>query len=185
MKHLERFKNDISGKTVGVVGIGVSNTPIITMLTEMGVKVLAFDKRPRERLGDPGNVLEQLGIKMVCGDDYMEHLSGDWIIKTPGMRFDHPALLKAKERGSKITSEMELFFEYCPCPIVAVTGSDGKTTTTSLIFEMLRRTDRKVHLGGNIRCFAVWGRLVPKIWWWPSCPAFSYIPSKRALISAW
>ncbi|MBQ4052145.1 MAG: UDP-N-acetylmuramoyl-L-alanine--D-glutamate ligase [Clostridia bacterium] len=150
MKHLERFKNDISGKTVGVVGIGVSNTPIITMLTEMGVKVLAFDKRPRERLGDPGNVLEQLGIKMVCGDDYMEHLSGDWIIKTPGMRFDHPALLKAKERGSKITSEMELFFEYCPCPIVAVTGSDGKTTTTSLIFEMLRRTDRKVHLGGNI-----------------------------------
>ncbi|MBQ7936270.1 MAG: UDP-N-acetylmuramoyl-L-alanine--D-glutamate ligase [Clostridia bacterium] len=150
MEHLERFKKDVAGKTVGVVGIGVSNTPIITMLAEMGVKVFAFDKRPEEQLGDPGKDLKKLGVEMVCGEDYMEHLAGDWIIKTPGMRYDHPALLKAKEKGSVITSEMELFFEYCPCPIVAVTGSDGKTTTTSLIYEMLRRTERKVHLGGNI-----------------------------------
>ncbi len=150
MNHLDRFKRDVFGKTVGVVGIGVSNTPIITMLAEMGVKVFAFDKRPEEQLGDPGKALKKMGVQMVCGPDYMNHLAGDWIIKTPGMRFDHPALLKAKEQGSVITSEMELFFEYCPCPIIAVTGSDGKTTTTSLIFEMLRRTDRKVHLGGNI-----------------------------------
>ena len=132
MEHLERFKKDVAGKTVGVVGIGVSNTPIITMLAEMGVKVIAFDKRPEEQLGDPGKDLKKLGVEMVCGEDYMEHLAGDWIIKTPGMRYDHPALLKAKEKGSVITSEMELFFEYCPCPIVAVTGSDGKTTTTRL-----------------------------------------------------
>lgn len=150
MNHLDRFKKDVAGKTVGVVGIGVSNTPIITMLAEMGVEVLAFDKRPEEQLGDPWKALNKLGVKMICGPDYMDHLSGDWIIKTPGMRYDHPALIKAKERGSVITSEMELFFEYCPCPIVAVTGSDGKTTTTSLIFEMLRRINRKVHLGGNI-----------------------------------
>lgn len=150
MNHLDRFKMDVAGKTVGVVGIGVSNTPIITMLVEMGVKVFAFDKRAEDQLGDPGKALKELGVQMVCGPDYMEHLAGDWIIKTPGMRYDHPALMKAKEQGSVITSEMELFFEYCPCPIVAVTGSDGKTTTTSLIFEMLRRTERKVHLGGNI-----------------------------------
>ncbi len=150
MNHLDRFKRDVFGKTVGVVGIGVSNTPIITMLAEMGVKVLAFDKRDEDQLGDPGKALKELGVQMICGPDYMDHLAGDWIIKTPGMRYDHPALIKAKEQGSIITSEMELFFEYCPCPIVAVTGSDGKTTTTSLIFEMLRRTDRKVHLGGNI-----------------------------------
>ncbi len=150
MNHIERFKKDVAGKTVGVVGIGVSNTPIIKMLAEMGVQVFAYDKRPVEQLGDPGKALMDLGVEMVCGEDYMEHLAGDWIIKTPGMRYDHPSLLSAQKKGSVITSEMELFFEYCPCPIVAVTGSDGKTTTTSLIYEMLRRTERKVHLGGNI-----------------------------------
>jgi UDP-N-acetylmuramoylalanine--D-glutamate ligase len=150
VKHLDRFLSDIKNKTVGVVGIGVSNTPIITMLAELGIQVYAFDKRPQEQLGDPGKHLQKLGVKMFCGPDYMEHLCGDIIIKTPGMRFDHPALEKARQKGSVITSEMELFFEYCPCRIIAVTGSDGKTTTTTLIHEMLRRTDRKVHLGGNI-----------------------------------
>ncbi len=150
MEHFDRFIKDIKGKTVGVVGIGISNTPIITMLCELGVEVLAFDKRPEDQLGDPGKALKALGVRMYCGSDYMDHLAGDLIIKTPGMRFDHPALEAARTKGSVITSEMELFFEYCPCKIVAVTGSDGKTTTTSLIYEMLRRTDRKVHLGGNI-----------------------------------
>ncbi|MBR6794118.1 MAG: UDP-N-acetylmuramoyl-L-alanine--D-glutamate ligase [Clostridia bacterium] len=150
MEHFDRFIQDIKGKTVGVVGIGISNTPIITMLAELGVQVLAFDKRPEDQLGDHGTVLKKLGVRIFCGDDYMEHLAGDLIIKTPGMRFDHPALEAARRKGSVVTSEMELFFEYCPCKIVAVTGSDGKTTTTSLIYEMLRRTDRKVHLGGNI-----------------------------------
>ena len=120
------------------------------MLCAMGVKVYAFDKRTEEQLGDLGSALKAQGVSLFCGEDYMDHLCGDWIIKTPGMRFDHPALEAARNRGSIITSEMELFFEYCPCPIIAVTGSDGKTTTTSLIYEMLSRTDRKVHLGGNI-----------------------------------
>lgn len=148
--HLERFKNDMAGKTVGVVGIGVSNTPIITMLAGFGVSVRAFDKRPVDQLGDPGKALMDLGVELFCGDDYMDHLSGDLIIKTPGMRFDHPALEQARKQGSEITSEMELFFEYCPCEIIGITGSDGKTTTTSLIYEMLSRTERKIHLGGNI-----------------------------------
>lgn len=150
MEHFDRFIRDIKGKTVGVVGIGISNTPIISMLAELGVQVLAFDKRPEDQLGDPGLALKKLGVQMFCGPDYMDHLAGDLIIKTPGMRFDHPALEAARQKGSTITSEMELFFEYCPCKIVAVTGSDGKTTTTSLIYEMLQRTGRKVHLGGNI-----------------------------------
>lgn len=150
MKHLERFKNQISGKSVGVVGIGISNKPIIEMLCSMGVQVYAFDKRSEEQLGELGIALKEQGVVLFCGEDYMDHLCGDWIIKTPGMRFDHPALEAARNRGSIITSEMELFFEYCPCPIIAVTGSDGKTTTTSLIYEMLSRTEKKVHLGGNI-----------------------------------
>jgi UDP-N-acetylmuramoylalanine--D-glutamate ligase len=150
VEHLERFMKDISGKTVGVVGVGVSNKPIIEMLLEMGVQVYAFDKRTEAQLGQAGSELKQKGVGLFCGEDYMDHLCGDWIIKTPGMRFDHPALERARNAGSVITSEMELFFEYCPCPIVAVTGSDGKTTTTSLIYEMLCQTERKVHLGGNI-----------------------------------
>lgn len=150
MKHLERFKNQISGKSVGVVGIGISNKPIIDMLCSMGVQVYAFDKRSEEQLGEMGAALKEQGVVLFCGEDYMDHLCGDWIIKTPGMRYDHPALEAARKRGSNITSEMELFFEYCPCPIIAVTGSDGKTTTTSLIYEMLSRAGKKVHLGGNI-----------------------------------
>ncbi|MBQ8893588.1 MAG: UDP-N-acetylmuramoyl-L-alanine--D-glutamate ligase [Clostridia bacterium] len=147
---MERFQKDIKGKSVGVVGIGVSNKPIITMLAEMGIQVFAFDKRTEEQLGEAGKELRALGVELFCGPDYMDHLCGDWIIKTPGMRFDHPALEAARQKGSVVTSEMELFFEYCPCRIIAVTGSDGKTTTTSLIYEMLRRTFAKVHLGGNI-----------------------------------
>ena len=150
MDHMERLGRDLAGKTVGVVGIGVSNTPVIAMLAKMGISVTAFDKRPESELGDPGKALRALGVRLFCGPDYMEHLEGDWIIKTPGLRFDHPALEKARAKGSLITSEMELFFEYCPATIIGVTGSDGKTTTTSLIFEMLKRTGRKVHLGGNI-----------------------------------
>lgn len=149
-KHLDRFKKDVAGKVVGVVGIGVSNTPIITMLAGFGVQVRAFDKRSFEQLGDPGQTLRDMGVELFCGEDYMDHLSGDLIIKTPGMRFDHPALERARAQGSIITSEMELFFEYCPCEIIGITGSDGKTTTTSLVYEMISRTDRKVHLGGNI-----------------------------------
>jgi UDP-N-acetylmuramoylalanine--D-glutamate ligase len=150
VEHLKRFEKDIEGKTVGVVGVGVSNKPIIEMLLGLGLQVYAFDKRTMEQLGEEGIVLQEKGVRLFCGEDYMEHLCGDWIIKTPGMRFDHPALESARAKGSIITSEMELFFEYCPCPIVAVTGSDGKTTTTSLIYEMLKKTERKVHLGGNI-----------------------------------
>lgn len=150
VEHLERFKKDISGKSVGVVGVGVSNKPIIEMLLKMGVTVYAFDKRTEDQLGEAGANLKSQGVGLFCGEDYMDHLCGDWIIKTPGMRFDHPALERARAAGSTITSEMELFFEYCPCPIIAVTGSDGKTTTTSLIYEMLCQGTKKVHLGGNI-----------------------------------
>lgn len=150
VEHLKRLKESLEGKIVGVVGIGVSNTPIITMLAGFGIQVRAFDKRSLDALGNAGEELKALGVELFCGEDYMDHLSGDVIIKTPGMRFDHPALLREQEKGSAITSEMELFFAYCPCPIIGITGSDGKTTTTSLVYEMLSRGSRKVHLGGNI-----------------------------------
>lgn len=146
----DRFINSLKNKTVAAIGIGISNTPVISMLARSGAKVTAFDKSPKENLGECASELEALGVTLVCGENYLDKLSGDIIIKTPGMRFDNPALIRAKQQGATITSEMELFFEYCPCKIIAVTGSDGKTTTTSVIYEMLKTAGKTVHLGGNI-----------------------------------
>lgn len=146
----EQFINDVKGKKIDVVGIGISNTPVITMLARLGACVTAYDKNEKHNLGDIAGELESLGVTLVCGEHYLDNLTGDIVIKTPGLRFDHPTLLKARERGAKITSEMELFFDVCPCKIIAVTGSDGKTTTTSLIYEMLTRAGYTCHLGGNI-----------------------------------
>lgn len=146
----EQFIKDVKGKKIDVVGIGISNTPVITMLAKLGAVVAAYDKTEKHNLGDIAGELESLGVTLVCGESYLEHLSGEIVIKTPGLRFDHPALAAARGRGAKITSEMELFFDVCPCKIIAVTGSDGKTTTTSLIYEMLTRAGYTCHLGGNI-----------------------------------
>lgn len=84
------------------------------------------------------------------GADYLEDLTEDVIFRTPGMRPDLPQLRQAVERGSVLTSEMEVFFQVCPCPMLAVTGSDGKTTTTTIIASLLKKAGRTVHLGGNI-----------------------------------
>lgn len=144
------FLEYIKDKRVAVVGVGISNTPVISMFAKAGARVTAYDRNTRDKLGDCAFELENLGVTLVCGPDYLDCLSGDIVVKTPGMRFDTPQLVKAKENGAVITSEMELFFEYCPCKIIAVTGSDGKTTTTSLIYEMLKASGKTVHLGGNI-----------------------------------
>lgn len=146
----DTFLKNIKGKKIAVVGVGISNAPVIAMLADAGAYVTAYDKNGVETLGDVARELSLRNIKLISGPDYLDSLSGDMVIKTPGMRFDNPALLRAAENGAVITSEMELFFEYCPCKIIAITGSDGKTTTTSLVYEMLRHAGRRVHLGGNI-----------------------------------
>lgn len=144
------FLKSVKNKNISVVGIGISNTPVITMLAKAGANVTAYDKNGEHELGDIAHELRSNGVRLVCGKNYLDSLSGDIIIKTPGMRCDNPALLKAVQNGAVITSEMELFFDCCPCKIIAVTGSDGKTTTTSLIYEMLKHAGYTVHLGGNI-----------------------------------
>jgi UDP-N-acetylmuramoylalanine--D-glutamate ligase len=135
---------------VAVIGIGVSNTPLIELLAKEGVSVTACDRRDRTSLGQLGDRLESLGVSLRLGDDYLEDLRQDVIFRTPGLRPDVPQLLSAARRGSEITSEMEVFFRVCPCPIIAVTGSDGKTTTTTIIAELLKAAGYSVHVGGNI-----------------------------------
>ena len=146
----EALKKYVQGKKIGVLGIGISNIPLINFLAENGAVVTAFDKKTHEELGETAIKLENAGVKLVCGNDYLSELCGDIIFKTPGMRFDLPELESARKNGSIITSEMEVFFEVCPARIIAVTGSDGKTTTTTLIYRILSESGYKCHLGGNI-----------------------------------
>ncbi|MBQ4516717.1 MAG: UDP-N-acetylmuramoyl-L-alanine--D-glutamate ligase, partial [Clostridia bacterium] len=147
---IKAFHNEINGKRITVIGIGISNRPLIRYLVKYGAKVTACDKKNKEQLGEVYDEFTALGVTLVLGENYMDSLDADIIFKTPGMRFDHPALLAAKEKGSKITSEMEVFFDICPCKMIAVTGSDGKTTTTTLIYKMLLAEGYTCHLGGNI-----------------------------------
>ena len=150
MNKLDEFKHNVAGKNIIVIGIGISNLPLIKYLVSLGANVTACDRRSAEDLGENYTELEKLGVKFNLGDGYLKNLSGDMIFKTPGMRYDVPELLKAKENGSIVTSEMEVFFEVCPSHIIAVTGSDGKTTTTTLIHKMMTDAGYKTWLGGNI-----------------------------------
>lgn len=150
MNKLDEFKYNVAGKNITVIGIGISNLPLIKYLVSLGANVTACDRRSAEDLGENYTELEKLGVKFNLGDGYLNNFSGDMIFKTPGMRYDVPELLKAKENGSIVTSEMEVFFEVCPSHIIAVTGSDGKTTTTTLIHKMMTDAGYKTWLGGNI-----------------------------------
>ena len=147
---LQQYLADLKGKQVTVIGIGVSNRPLLRLLAQAGAVVTARDKKTEEQLGDIVPQLKEWGVRLVLGDDYMEYIRGDVVFRTPGLRPDHPGLLEAAESGACITSEMEVFFDVCPCPVIAVTGSDGKTTTTSIIAEMLKAAGKTVWLGGNI-----------------------------------
>lgn len=147
---IKAFHDEINGKRITVIGIGISNRPLIRYLVKYGANVTACDRKTKEQLGEVYDEFTSLGVTLVLGDNYMDNLDADIIYKTPGMRFDHPALVAAKENGAKITSEMEVFFDICPCKMIAVTGSDGKTTTTTLIYKMLSEEGHTCHLGGNI-----------------------------------
>lgn len=150
MTKAQKFKEYIKGRRVNVIGIGISNLPLIKYLVDAGADVLACDMHDAVWLGENFTVCEKLGVKMNLGEGYLDKLDGEIIFKTPGMRYDVPKLLEAKERGAHITSEMEVFFKLCPSHIIAVTGSDGKTTTTSLIHHMLKSAGYRTWLGGNI-----------------------------------
>lgn len=147
---LQEYIASLRGKTVAVIGIGVSNTPLLRLLLREGISVTACDRSSREKLGALAGELEAAGAKLQLGDGYLQNPSQDVIFRTPGLRPDVPELEAARARGSVITSEMEVFFQVCPCPIIAVTGSDGKTTTTTIIAELLRAAGHTVHVGGNI-----------------------------------
>ena len=150
-KDFNEFKSFIKDKKVGVVGIGVSNIPLIKFLVKLGAEVTAFDQKGEKALGDIVPEFKSQGVKFELGEGYLDRLTGfDVIFKTPSMRIDSEALVKAKEEGTYITSEMEEFVKYCKGKVYAVTGSDGKTTTTTIISKLLIEEGFKTWVGGNI-----------------------------------
>ena len=145
-----QFFKQIKGKKIAMCGIGVSNTPLILNFLNKGAKVYACDRRTREMIGEAADQLEKAGAELRLGDGYLDNLEVDIIFRTPGMSFNLPELEAARKKGIAVTSEMEVFFDLCPATIFAVTGSDGKTTTTTLIAKMLEAEGKRVFVGGNI-----------------------------------
>lgn len=145
---IQEYLQSLQGKRVAVIGVGVSNTPLIRLLRGADIDVTVCDKKDKAALGTLADELEAEGCRLHLGKDYLEGLDQDVVFRTPGL---HPRYLEAaRKRGSQITSEMEVFFAVCPCPIIGITGSDGKTTTTTIIAGLLRTAGKTVHLGGNI-----------------------------------
>ncbi|MBO5670336.1 MAG: UDP-N-acetylmuramoyl-L-alanine--D-glutamate ligase [Clostridia bacterium] len=145
---------DFKNKTTVLLGAGVSNMPLAEYLVAAGAAVIARDKKTEAELGENGEKLRALGVRIIGGEGYLDGICGDYIFRSPGFRPDLPALQTAVENGAVLTSEMELFLENRPCTAIGITGSDGKTTTTTLISEILRHasadSDAQVFLGGNI-----------------------------------
>ena len=146
----EAYFTALRGKRIAVLGLGVSNRPLVRLLLEFGCDVIGCDRTPREKLDGEVLELEAMGCKLRCGDTYLDGVEADVLFRTPGMHPGNPAIRGLAEKGAYVTSEMEVFFEVCPCNLIAVTGSDGKTTTTTLISEMLKAEGKTVWLGGNI-----------------------------------
>ena len=144
------YIEQLKGKKIGVIGYGVSNRPLVRVLLENDCDVTVCDKRTAEEMGDAGADLLKNGGKLFSGADYLEHLDFDVIFRTPGVLPTTPQLKKAAENGAVLTSEMEAFCTLCPCRIVAITGSDGKTTTSTVTAKLLEAAGYRVHLGGNI-----------------------------------
>lgn len=149
----EDFMQWLKTKKVAVLGAGISNRPLIKLLTSENIDVTAFDQASEESFSSFRAELASEGLKcdFSLGPDYLKSLQGfDLIFKTPIIRFDIPELLAERKRGAIITSEMEVFLNYCPAEVFAITGSDGKTTSSSLVAAIIREGGFKTYLGGNI-----------------------------------
>ncbi len=150
-RELNSFLKYCINKKVAFIGVGVSNFKAIIMFLEKGINVTVLDKKSEVELGNKANILKEAGATFICGEDYLNNiLNFDIVIRSPGVYFNNSVLQAAIKKGVVVTSEMELFFDFCPCKIIAITGSDGKTTTTTLIASILKQDGFNVHVGGNI-----------------------------------
>jgi UDP-N-acetylmuramoylalanine--D-glutamate ligase len=148
MNTITNWKN----KKIGVLGLGVEGLEIAKFLVKNGASVWILDRRQKENIDqDLVTKIEKLSGQFVCGKEYLENLTDyDIIFRSPGVRRLTPELLEAEKKGVTITSQTKLFFDLCPCPIIGVTGTKGKGTTSTLIYNMLKKAGMDAYLGGNI-----------------------------------
>lgn len=147
---VESFLKSMNGKRIAFCGIGRSNLPLISLFAKYGAKTYACDKREESAFSDILDTVKNAGAEIRCGEDYLDNLDVDIIFRAPGMYFNLPVLQNFIKKGVVVTSEMEVFFDICPCKIYAITGTDGKTTTTTIVSEVLKKSGKKVYKGGNI-----------------------------------
>lgn len=146
------FLNSLKNKKIMFCGIGRSNLPLIDIFTDNGINAIVYDSKPKDKFDK--DIIQKLEnnplVTLKIADESVWDGFVDIIIRTPGMHFLSSKINNARKNGIIVTSEMEIFFDFCPCPIIGITGSDGKTTVSTLISEMLKAQEKTVHLGGNI-----------------------------------
>lgn len=149
---LEEFEAYLKNRRVAIIGLGVSNVPLLDYMYEKGAIVTTFDNRNIEDIPkDVFDKLKQYEMKYFFGKDALKELQDfDIIFRAPSCMPTIPELVEAEKQGAIVTTEIEMLIEMCPGTVVGVTGSDGKTTTTSLIYQILKHSGYNCYLGGNI-----------------------------------
>ncbi len=148
---ISSYYKSLKGKKIFFLGAGISHKDLIIKFAKLGADVTLCDRKDYKSLGEYGNEIKSLGVNFILGEHYLSKLlEADIVFRTPGIDYTKPEIQKAVKAGIKVTSEIETFFDLCPCKIVGITGSDGKTTSTSLIASILKNGGYNVYLGGNI-----------------------------------
>lgn len=154
MNHTQLL-NYIRGRHCAILGLGVSNLPLANILCDAGLPLTVYDKKSVDQLGDGARALATRGVRFVTGADAFDCIDAELIFRSPGIRPDLPGIARAVADGAELTGEIELFLRLTDVPTFAITGSDGKTTTTTLAGKFLeaehaRNGIGKVAVGGNI-----------------------------------
>lgn len=150
--NLEEFERYARGKKVAIIGIGVSNLPLLEYFYDLNARVTIFDSKESNQISvEAMQKIEKYGFEFIGGKDSLSRLKGfDIIFRSPSCMPDRPELIEAVENGAVLTSEIEMVLKLAPCKVIGVTGTEGKTTTTTLINEIVKKSGRKTYLGGNM-----------------------------------
>ena len=150
--NLEEFERYARGKKVAIIGIGVSNLPLLEYFYDLNARVTIFDSKESNQISvEAMQKIEKYGFEFIGGKDSLSKLKGfDIIFRSPSCMPDRPELVEAVENGAVLTSEIEMVLKLAPCKVIGVTGTEGKTTTTTLINEIVKKSGRKTYLGGNM-----------------------------------
>lgn len=147
---VEGFFESLKDKKICFIGAGVSHKELIELFARKGLDVTLRDKKTKEEMGELSQKYEDLGVRLILGESYLQNFDEDIIFRTPGFYFRNQKLKSLMEEGRIVTSELEVFLKICPCKTYGITGSDGKTTTTTIISKLLEKEGKRVFLGGNI-----------------------------------